>query len=74
MVDIDAVKRQLIADHPDLADVDEARIRDTFTDDPTRSWRSSAQQLVHEDIDATDGLADAVRAQLAEQLATSQDD
>ena len=73
MVDIDAVKRRLVVDHPALADVDEARIRDTFTD-PTRSWRSSAQQLVHEDIDATDGLADAVRAQLAEQLATSQDD
>ena len=48
MVDIDAVVRQLVADHPDLADVDEARIRDTFTDDPTRSWRSSAQQLVNE--------------------------
>ena len=66
MVDIDAVVRQLIADHPDLADVDEARVRDTFTDHPTRSWRSSAEQLVHEDIDAADGLADAVRAQLAE--------
>ena len=48
MVDIDAVVRRLVADHPDLADVDEARIRDTFTDDPTRSWRSSAQQLVNE--------------------------
>ena len=73
MVDIDAVVRQLVADYPDLADVDEARIRDTFTDDPTQSWRSSAEQLVHEDIDAADGLADAVRAQLAEQLATPQD-
>ena len=69
MVDIDAVVRQLVADYPDLADVDEARVRDAFTDDPTRSWRSVAQQLVHEDIDAADGLADAVRAQLAEQLA-----
>ena len=37
---------RLVADHPDLADVDEARIRDTFTDNPTQSWRSSAQQLV----------------------------
>ena len=74
MFDIAAVGRQLIADHPALADVDEARIRDTFTDDPTQSWRSSAQHLVNADIDATDGLADAVRAQLAEQLATSQDD
>ena len=73
MVDIDAMVRRLVADHPDLADVDEARIRDTFTDDPTRSWRSSAQQLVNDDIDATPGLADAVRAQLAEQLATPQD-
>jgi DNA topoisomerase VI subunit B len=73
MFDIATVKRQLIADHPDLADVDEARIRDTFADDPTRSWRSSAQHLVNEDIDATPGLADAVRAHLAEQLATPQD-
>ena len=40
MVDIDAVVRQLVADHPDLADVDEARVRDTFTDHPTQSWRS----------------------------------
>ena len=68
MVDIDAVKRRLVADHPDLANVDEARVRDTFTAHRTRSWRSSAQQLVHEDIDATDGLADAVRTQLAEDL------
>jgi hypothetical protein len=73
MVDIAAVKRRLVADHPDLADVDEARIRDTFTDDPTQSWRSSAQQLVQKNLDATEGLADAVRAQLAEQLATPQD-
>ena len=73
MVDIDGVKRRLIADHPDLIQVDEARIRDTFADDPTQSWRSSAEQLVSDDIDATDGLADAVRAQLAEQLATSLD-
>ena len=48
--------------------------RDTFTDDPTRSWRSSAEQLVDEDIDAADGLADAVRAQLAEQLSASMND
>jgi hypothetical protein len=73
MVDIDAVKRRLVADHPALADVDEARIRDTFIDHPTRSWRSSARQLVHKDIDATRGLADALRARLAEQLATPQD-
>lgn len=56
-----------------LADVDEARIRDTFTDDPTRSWRSSAQHLVNADIDATPGFADALRARLEEQLATPQD-
>ena len=74
MVDIDDVVRQLVTDHPDLADVDEARIRDTFTDNPTQSWRSSAEQLVAEDIDAADGLADAVRAQLAEQLAASMND
>ena len=78
MVDVDALVRRLIADHLDLADVDEARIRDTFTDDPTQSWRSSAQQLVSEHIAATDGiapgLADALRARLAElQLATPQE-
>ena len=48
-------------------------IRDTFTDDPTQSWRSSAQHLVNEDVDATPGFADALRARLAEQLATPQD-
>ena len=68
MVDIDAVVRRLRADYPDLADVDEARIRDTFTDDPTRSWRSSAQHLVNEHIEAADGLTDALRARLAENL------
>ena len=73
MVDVDAVVRRLVADHPGLANVDEARIRDTFTDDPTPSWRSSAQHLVDEDIDATDGLADAARAHLVEQLATPKD-
>jgi len=73
MVDVDALVRRLVADHPDLANIDEARIRDTFTDDPTRSWRSSAQHLVNEDIDATDGIAEAARAQIAEQLGTPQD-
>ena len=33
----------------------------------------AAEQLVNEDIDATPGLAEAVRVQLAEQLATPQD-
>jgi hypothetical protein len=71
MVDIGAVMRQLLADHPDLIDIDEGRIRDEFTEDPTLSWRSAAQQLVGEDIDAADGLTDAVREQLAEQLRAS---
>ena len=48
-------------------------IGDTFTDDPTQSWRSSAQHLVNEDVDATPGFADALRTRLAEQLATPQD-
>jgi hypothetical protein len=74
MVDIDAVVRGLVANHPGLADVDEARIRDTFADDPTQSWRSSAQRLVHKDIEAMTGLTDVVRAQLAEQLSLSQED
>ena len=73
IVDIDAVVRQLVTDYPDLVDVDEARIRDTFTDNPTLSWRSSAQQLVHEDIEAADGLTESVRQQVAEQLAASTD-
>ncbi len=73
IVDIDAVVRQLVTDYPDLVDVDEARIRDTFTDNPTLSWRSSARQLVHEDIEAADGLTESVRQQVAEQLAASTD-
>ena len=73
MVDVDAVVRRLVADHPDLADIDEARIRDTFTDDPTQSWRSSAQHLVNERIEAAPGLTEVLRARLAEQLATPQD-
>jgi hypothetical protein len=74
MVDIDAVVRQLIADHPDLAVVDEDGVRADFTDHPTRSWRSAAEQLVSQDIDAVDGLVDDVCAQLAEQLSASTND
>ena len=74
MIDIDGVVRQLVTDNPNLADVDEARVRDTFTDNPTQSWQSSAEQLVAEDIDAADGLSNAVRAQLAEQLSASMND
>ena len=75
MVDIDAVVRQLLADRPDLVDVDEARIRDTFTDNPTRSWRSSAGQLVAEDIDAVRRSHRMLSAQqVAEQLAASMND
>ena len=74
MVDIDQVVRQLVAGHPGLADINEAGVRDTFTGNPTQSWRSSSEQLVRENIDAVDGLADAVRAQLAEQLAASMND
>ena len=74
MVDIDAVVRQLIADHLDLAVVDEDRVRANFTDHPTRSWRSAAEQLVSEDIDAVDGLVDDVCAQLTEQVSASTND
>jgi hypothetical protein len=73
MIDIDAVVAGLIADHPNLAEVDEERIRATFADEPTLSWRSSAQQLVSERIEDADGLTEMLRAQLAEQLATPQD-
>ena len=81
LVDIDAVVRQLIADHLDLAVVDEDRVRANFTDHPTRSWRSAAEQLVSQDIDAVDGLVDgvdglvdAVREQIAEKLSASMND
>lgn len=74
MVDIAGVVRQLLTDHPDLVDVDEARVRETFTSNPFLSWRSAAEQLVDQDIDGVDGLADAVRAHLLEQLADDEDD
>ena len=74
MVDIDEVVRQLVASHPGLADINEAGVRDRFTSNPAQSWRSSSEQLVRKNIKAADGLADAVRAQLAEQLAASMND
>ena len=74
MVDVDVVVHQLVTDYPDLVDVDEARIRDTFTDNPIQSWRSSAEQLVAEDIDAIDGISDAVRALLVQLLVASMND
>jgi len=74
LVDVDAVVDQLLADRPELAIVDEDRVRANFTDHPTRSWRSAAEQLVSQDIDAVDGLVDAVREQIAEKLSASMND
>ena len=74
MVDIDALVRQLIADHPDLAGVDETRARDMFTSRDPRSWWAVTSQLVRGDISAVDRLADTARAHLVEQLAASTDD
>ena len=74
LVDVDAVVDQLLADRPELAVVDEDRVRANFTDHPTRSWRSAAEQLVSQDIDAVDGLVDAVREQIAEKLSASMND
>jgi len=74
LVDVDAVVDQLLADRPELAVVDEDRVRANFTDHPTRSWRSAAEQLVSQDIDAVDGLVDAVREQIAERLSASMND
>ena len=74
LVDVDAVVDQLLADRPELAVVDEDRVRANFTDQPTRSWRSAAEQLVSQDIDAVDGLVDAVREQIAEKLSASMND
>ena len=58
LVDIDAVVRQLVADHP-VWPTSMRPASATRSPRPDPSWRSSARQLVHEDIDATDGLADA---------------
>lgn len=74
MIDIGAVIDQLLADHPDLGDVDEERIRDVFADDPTLSWESAAAQLVHDNIDGLDDLVDDVCAQLAEQVSPTNDE
>ena len=74
LVDVDAVVDQLLADRPELVVVDEDRVRANFTDHPTRSWRSAAEQLVSQDIDAVDGLVDAVREQIAEKLSASTND
>lgn len=65
---VDAVVRRLIADNPDLATVDEKRVRDGFTNAPTWSWRSLSQQFARDDVDDADGLAEAARALLIEQL------
>ncbi|MCI4674786.1 ATP-binding protein [Candidatus Mycolicibacterium alkanivorans] len=69
MVDVDAVVRQLIDNHPELADAREARVRESFTGDPYQSWRSATEHLVRDDINAADDLDGSVRALLAEQLA-----
>jgi len=73
MVDIDAVVDQLLADHPEFVIVDEDRVRANFTDYPTRSWRSTAEPLVSQAIDAA-GLVAAAREQIAEQLSESMND
>ena len=59
IVDIGALVRQLLADYPNLAEVAESDVSDRFADHRTESWRAAAGELVHDDIDATDGLADA---------------
>ena len=74
MFDVDDVVRHLITSYPDLADVGEADVRDMFTNHPTRSWRTAAQQLVHQKIRVAPGIAAAVRAQLAQQLSTGDDE
>jgi hypothetical protein len=71
MVDVDAVVEQLLADRPGLVVVDEDRVRADFADHPIRSWRSAVEQLVDEDIDAADDITETIRAQIAEQLAAS---
>ena len=73
LVDVDAVVDQLLADHPEFVIVDEDRVRANFTDYPTRSWRSTAEQLVSQAIDAA-GLVAAAREQIAEQLSESMND
>jgi DNA topoisomerase VI subunit B len=68
MINVDDVVHQLVADRPDLVDVQEARVRGMLADHPALSWRSSVSGLVRADIDAADDLPETIRAQLAEQL------
>ena len=67
-LDVGAVVRRLIVDNPDLATVDETRVRDGFTNAPTWSWRSLSQQFARDDVDAADGLAEAAHALIIDQL------
>lgn len=67
-LDVDAVVRRLVAANPNLSAVDEKRVRDGFTNAPTSSWRSLSQQFARDDVDDADGLAEAARALLIEQL------
>jgi|SRR5271167_2071798 len=66
-------RNPLLADNPGLVGVRESDVRERFGDHPAESWRSAVQRLVADDIDAADGLADAARTQLAQQLRASND-
>jgi hypothetical protein len=67
LVDIDAVVRRLRDEHPGLADVTEADVRDRFGEHPTESWRAAADQLVEDAADGP-GLGDRVAELITEQL------
>lgn len=75
MVNVADVVHRLVTDHPDLIDVQEARVRTMLADHPAVWWRSSVSGLVRADInDAADDLSETIRAQFAEQLRASNDD
>jgi DNA topoisomerase VI subunit B len=71
MINVDDVVDQLVADHPDLVDVQEAHVRAMLDDHPTMWWRSSVSGLVRANIDAADDIPETIRTQIADQLSAS---
>ena len=71
MFDIPALIGDVLDNHPDLVDIDAARVRGDFEQDDTQSWRAVVRKFVDADIDAAD-LGDEIREALTSQL--EQDD
>jgi hypothetical protein len=68
LMDIDGLAARVMEEYRGFGDIDEEQVRAWLTDNPTESWRAAVGQLVDDDIDTADGLTEAVRAQLAQQL------